>query len=507
MPVVNREIERQIVEEGRRQGKSDDFIKSAVLRYREKNQPTESTPAPVPDKPSTPVLPSAQTSPKPTYASAMRARNEGLKNVLLGVGKGALSTLRGATSLVEKGFQTITRQNLGKPTAAETVIPKSVVTPTNRAQKAGFAGEQIGEFFIPGGAATKVGKTIEGASALSKVPRLAKFLGLGTTALTEGSISAGQIAAQEGEVNKGTVGAGMTVGAFSGLSKLLGSATKRIPKGLWTSVLNRTAKMVEKNPKLEQQAAEAGLVGTRKNIASVAKQNIQKIETELDDLLVGSKGQIEGTKLSGYLEDLKNSYKSIPGEEAAVSTIENIQKEVAAKGVLNLSEANKLKRTIYEKIANSYGKGTLEIPAKTEAQKTLARGLKEEIEKIIPEAKTLNEKQAVYIQVKKAIERVLNQPRKGIAGTGIGWYDLMLGGIGLGATGGDYETALKLVVGKKLVESPAIRTSAAKLFQYFNDLSPTKKALFYNALKGLSAEGPNAIFKTKEIENTNKQNK
>lgn len=37
MPVVNREMERQIVEEGRRQGKSDDFIKQAILRYREKN--------------------------------------------------------------------------------------------------------------------------------------------------------------------------------------------------------------------------------------------------------------------------------------------------------------------------------------------------------------------------------------------------------------------------------------------------------------------------------------
>lgn len=41
MPIVNRDVERQIVEQGRAQGKPDDFIKAAVLRYREKNAPQE----------------------------------------------------------------------------------------------------------------------------------------------------------------------------------------------------------------------------------------------------------------------------------------------------------------------------------------------------------------------------------------------------------------------------------------------------------------------------------
>jgi len=40
-----------------------------------------------------------------------------------------------------------------------------------------------------------------------------------------------------------------------------------------------------------------------------------------------------------------------------------------------------LKRDIYAVISKSYGKGAFEIPAKTEAQKIMAAGLKQELRK------------------------------------------------------------------------------------------------------------------------------
>lgn len=430
-----------------------------------------------------------ETLPQPVVQP--EKKNSSLIDVGIGALKGVGSTLAGASELGEKILiRPLDKVLPGKrmtsdtATSAENLGIKEAVRPTNSPQKLGFGVEQIAEFFIPGGAATKAGKAVEASNILTKTPKLKAAAELVAKALAEGGIASGQVALQEGEVNKGTLATGVATAALSPVGGAFQKVTEKLPKSLWTQVLNRTSKMVEKNPNLEKQAAELGIAGSRKKILSVAKENIQRIETELDDLLVGSQGSIEGKQLSSYLDELRESYKAIPGEEAAVSTIENIQNGIVNKGVLNPKEANELKRTIYEKIANSYGKGTLEVPAKAEAQKMLARGLKQEIEKVIPEAKSLNEKQAVYLQVKKAIDRVLNQPRKGIAGTGIGWYDLMLGGIGLGATGGDYETAAKLVVGKKLIESATIRTGVAKMFQYFNNLSPTKKAMFYNALKG-----------------------
>jgi hypothetical protein len=49
MPIVNRDVERQIVEKGIAEGKDQEFIKQAVLRYREKAQPQTTPQAPQTD--------------------------------------------------------------------------------------------------------------------------------------------------------------------------------------------------------------------------------------------------------------------------------------------------------------------------------------------------------------------------------------------------------------------------------------------------------------------------
>lgn len=415
-------------------------------------------------------------------------------DVTIGARKGVLSTVRGGSSLGEKIIKgigrTITPKSLEarlgfaktEKTNAEKVITQEMTTPTNKAQKVGFALEQISEFFLP---ATKVEK---GVKALSTVFKGSKVGNLAARSLVEGAAAAGQTAIQEGKVDKTTLSTGAFTAVFSPVVRGLKQVTAKAPASLWKSILGRTPTMIEKNPNLEKEVAKLGITGTRKAILEQAQRNIQVTETVIDDVLNKTNGSISGAKVSTYLDDLKNSYSLIPGESSSVDAIEAIQKDLLGKTNMTLAEANNLKRGIYRLISNSYGKGTLEIPAKKEAQKIVASGLKKEIEKIVPEIKDVNSKQAIFLQLEKSMRKAVFKASqaKGIAGTGIGMYDLLLGGAAFGASGGDLETTAKVIAGKKLIESARVRTGAAKLINYFNSVSPTKKALIYNALKGVS---------------------
>lgn len=412
-----------------------------------------------------------------------------------GVVKGAASTIKGAANLGGKIFSPIDRLIPGMDTtnAADKlqsvaedklgVEQGSLLKPSNLGQKIGFGGEQIGEFFIPGGIASKVGKAVEGARILEKAPKvIQKAVPFLTKMGTEGLLSAGQTALQEGDVN-GKSGTAFVAGAATPIiSGAVSKVSKFLPENMWSKVLNRTAKQIEKNPNLEKEVSTFGIMGPKKKIAEIAKNKLQNAELQLDDLLKNTTETIDGKAVAPYLDEIKKSYANIPGEENSLKIIESLQNEIASRGQLTALEAQSLKKNIYGLISKSYGKGTLEVTAKTEAQKQMARGLKEEIEKIVPEAKTLNQKISIFSQVKKAIEKQLMKPRGGISGTGIGVYDLSLGGLGTVAAGGP--AGIGLVVSKKVADSAIVRSGIAKIFNYFNQLSPTKKALFYNALKG-----------------------
>lgn len=417
------------------------------------------------------------------------------KDIPTGIVKGAASTIKGAANLGGKIFDPIDKlipgiDTTNAPDKLQSVaedklnVPQgTLLKPSNIGQKIGFGGEQVAEFFIPGGVAAKAGKAVETAKFLEAAPKvIQKAVPLLTKMGTEGLVSAGQTALQEGDINGKSAVAFATGAIAPVVSGVLSKTSKTIPENMWSKVLNRTAKQVEKNPNLEKEIATFGIMGPKKKIAEIAKNKLQNAELQLDDLIKNTTETIDGKAVAPYLDEIKKSYANIPGEENSVKVIQSLQDEIAARGQLTAPEAQNLKKDIYGLISKSYGKGTLEVTAKTEAQKQMARGLKEEIEKIVPEAKTLNQKISIFSQVRKSIEKQLMKPRGGISGTGIGVYDLTLGGLGTVAAGGS--TGVGLVVARKVADSTIVRTGISKIFNYFNQLSPTQKALFYNALKG-----------------------
>jgi len=428
-----------------------------------------------------------------------------LKNSLIGGAKGIASTISGMSSLGQKILQGTVGKALGQKPQPIIKLPSKYTEPSNQIQAGAKMGEQVAEFFLPAG----------------KISKLEKGRGLLTKSAIEGVSAGGITALQEGKVDKGTLNTGLTVGGLNLAGGAINKIIQKIPETAWNTVLKRNPTQAIKNPKLGKQVAETKITGwTRESLSQQAGDAIRKIELSLDEVLsaptpaqlrkfdtittnksdVINKGKaltdsyfktketgvISTKKVASYLDDLKTAYSHIPGEQSSVEAIDVITKDLIKKPTLTPLEANQLKRDIYQHIAKSYGKGTMEIPVKTEAQKQIARGLKTEIEKIIPEVKTLNEKQAVYIQMKKAIDATIARTEgKGVMGTGVGLYDLILG-VGGVSTGLTIPT-IGILAGKRILGT-RIATGVSKMITAFNQMSPTKKVLFYTALKGMISQ-------------------
>ena len=290
--------------------------------------------------------------------------------------------------------------------------------------------------------------------------------------------------------------------------ELAGQAFTKIPSTAWGALLKRTATSVAKNPELEKAISKEGIVGlSKKAIVQKLGSKIQETELQLSDLLSKTEGEVSTWNVVDKLRSLYDHYSNIPGEKDAQNKILEIGNSLLEKGsTMGVEAANQVKRDIYNVISNSYGKGLLEIPAKKEAQKALARGLKEEIEKVIPEAKDINAQQAIYIQAKNAIEkRMARETGKGVAGTGIGLFDLMVAGGGF--MRGGIESGVGALIGKKLLESPGFQTTVAsgtqKLVQMFDSIPPTAKMIMWNGIRGLADEGMK-FFQTPTTKTNNK---
>jgi len=431
------------------------------------------------------VPPTTPTPEQPIKKTPFQKSVELGTSLAKGALKGAVSTTVGISSLAEKGLKALMPKSVEKvfgfsdTPVAQQLVPEQYRTPQGIAQKIGFGAEQVGELAIP--------IMPKGGGLIKNVVKGATEMG-GKTALQTGG--------DADSVRNATIAGGGFPIAGKVLSPLAKIAQK-IPETAWGSILKRTPMVAVKNPELEKQIAKEGLIGiSKKAISKKAGKEIQNIELQIGQALEGKGGEVSTWNVIESLRKMHAAYKQIPGEEKSVEAIISIANGLLDKGVkISVKEANELKRNIYGLIQKSYGKGLLEVPAKTEAQKMLARGLKVEIEKAVPEVKNLNARQAIFIQTKNAIDKTIaRETGKGIAGTGIGLYDIMIGGLGTGVGYAVHSPLVGVgaVIGKKTLESPLVLSSVAngtqKMLNYFDNLSPTQKVLFYNSLRGITTE-------------------
>lgn len=177
-------------------------------------------------------LPQRQEEQLSTVQKMVKNVMEGFKsvgNIGVGVAKTGLETLRGASSLGERGIRTAL-EPLGlmpkeQQTAAEKLIPESAIEAKNASQSVGkFAGD-VGLFLLPSSKIAKIEKVL----SVRLAPQLGKSSPLISRALTEAFAAAGITATQEGEIGKeagiaGAIGAAIPV-VGSGLKQAKRFAT------------------------------------------------------------------------------------------------------------------------------------------------------------------------------------------------------------------------------------------------------------------------------------------
>ena len=243
-----------------------------------------------------------------------------------------------------------------------------------------------------------LGKAIAGNITSSYVAPTAgrvlagNLLGSTATGAGLGAATSGLQAYGEGEDVAGITKSSLLGGAFGGVlglaggavSQALGSFLEKVPPALqnqaFKSPLSETKKVITgKADDFGQQLLDHGFIGTNKQALARAEQGLQMNETALQDTISGMTGKIKRTELKPYFQDFINKYQNTPGMSDDVKIVQKVIKEI--KPEMTLSEANVVKRNIYNELGNPGYKFDASLSTKRKAMKDLARGIKDLIEK------------------------------------------------------------------------------------------------------------------------------
>lgn len=378
----------------------------------------------------------------------------GLTEVAKGAGKGALNTIKGLSNIGEQGLSYATGGGkLQKKSFDEVqslaenklnVDQGSLTTPTNTAQKVGFTGEQLGEFLIPGGAATKAGKALSGVKALEGAGKVAK-VGRGIAKLApEAIVGAGQQSVQEGDTRDFVKNA-LLFGVLSKGGELVGKAGKyaaeKLPGKLVDSAIKPSLQETKKailygGKTLGQEIVDRGIAGSDKKLLKTATKGIEDNENKLQSILANSKQTISRDEISRYLEPLVEKYSKTPGLEKRFDTLTRIINELPEN--MPVAEGNVYKRNLYNALTDTAFKVDPSLSAEKEVMKAVAKGLKSEIEKKTAQeagegvVKKINEELSVHGRLQdRVLDKLAKSERKNIIGLG----DVITGGAGA-AVGG-----------------------------------------------------------------------
>lgn len=348
MAVQNRERERQIVEKGREMGMSDEFIKQAVLRDRERT-------------------PSLKPQPKGV-----------LEQFASGIGTALLSTARQSSDIINKVKGVI-------PEQVKEVLPQSFPTPLSGAldivskiSPALFAVEKnVGR---EEGTLTEVPETTAGKVGYYG-ERVAEFVSPGTVK---------------------TVGTAIKKPLTWAAEKLYQSALK--PRNIV-----KDGKVITSGEEIVKIGLKERVWLTKGGVERVANK-IDDFETQLGDAIEAAKtkGKTIATKgLQEYLNLAKEFFKEQVDVKAAQTALEEI--DTLGKNFIE-KYGNKIPIEIAQKIKVSTGQflrkyyGQLSA-AGIEGQKQATRFLKEKIVEKAPQVGDINQRLSNLYKFDKALEK------------------------------------------------------------------------------------------------------
>jgi hypothetical protein len=275
-----------------------------------------------------------------------------LSQVLIGAGKGVISTAKGLSSLGEKAIQAPLKavgmkfpkessaQQLQSIVEKKSNLPQgSLTTATTPLQKAGKFVEQVAEFAIP---ATKLEKAISGAK-------------LGTKLLSRAATSGAIATAQEGKIGKESVIAAGTELLLPGVGKVAKTVVKpvtgvigRLFTGLGAGLSGastETIQTIASNPKTAREISKKilnqGQEYVLENNARTIIDGVSGIKKQAGEMY--AKG-LESLKQTDIKPDIiKNKVKSVLNENGINVT----------NGVVDLSKSDITDNAISKKVTEA----------------------------------------------------------------------------------------------------------------------------------------------------------
>src|SRR3990167_3676112 len=221
-------------------------------------------------------------------------------DVNVGIAKGVLSTLKGAGELTARGLSNLPGKVgdyfEGGIEESKRIDETGVLEAQGTVEKLGKGAEQIAEFFIPGGVATKAKKAVDALKIVKAGKVGAKSL-IGATEL--GGVSA----IQSGELGKET---GLSAG-IGLISPILGAGIKAL-KPVVAPVIEFTSgvpKGAIKRAMTGSDAVKAGMKMTTEEVRNKAVEAYKVLDTELKSGF--SKGLEELSKLSPRIKPARTA--------------------------------------------------------------------------------------------------------------------------------------------------------------------------------------------------------
>ncbi len=294
-----------------------------------------------------------------------------LGNILLGVGKGVLSTVTGLGQVTLKGASM-----LPLPEKTKKVIQGGIQTgeelkseelkPENTLQKVGFSGEQISEFFIPGGAINKVGKV---ANVAIKAQKIGKVLKGTETLATKTALESGTYGVQRLLQTGGDVESAKETALFSAAAVPALASLEKIAPVVANFLQKSQMKITNKDKGfLGDFVKDTASFLNKKRITGNPEEQFNKLNilrNEADNAINGyltksskaKKLYVDKNKLLYEIDNLKQSsfVQNTVDFKKTSSEIDNIIKNINSQygDKINLVDVNKLKVSFLNKAMDS----------------------------------------------------------------------------------------------------------------------------------------------------------
>lgn len=431
------------------------------------------------DVPTTPAAPTAAAPQAQPESESM------LGGVVTGVGKGLANTAIGLGELAHKfpGVSNVVDAIYGGPQGDTYEKARQVVAPKTGAEKAGYYGEQIGEFFFPVGDAAKIGK-------LAKAAEVGKSALLGTAqsgSAAQGGISGGLTAVLPGGGAANRIASKLEASAEQNVARALGptkewakaEAAKLAPQMLERGVGGSRPQLLARASAETERLGKA--IGAEVEAAAQAGQTVSGAKfadaiAQARDTLMMTKGNASGaeSKLDGMMRGLGPDRAPIPGTESVVKRLDKLDDFVRGLGPdIPIDKAQKLKMT-WDRIVSKAGLYSQKTGASATdaaaawATREGAGAMRTLIAKGNPTIDNLNREYAFW----RGLRDVLKETEKRTQAQSSGLTASIFGAVGAGAgfASGDSFTdrlekgALAGMAGRnalKLLQSPAWQTQVS----------------------------------------------